>query len=87
MSVKFSPTALDEFFYLAKREKHVFKALKKIIEDTQRNGTGGLGKPEKLSGNLAGWWSKRLDDTNRMIFRIENGVVQITKCYTHYGEK
>ncbi|MCL1866634.1 MAG: type II toxin-antitoxin system YoeB family toxin [Oscillospiraceae bacterium] len=53
MSVKFSPTALDEFFCLAKREKRIFKALVKIIEDTQRNGIGGLGHPEQLSGNLS----------------------------------
>ena len=87
MSVKFSPTALEEFFYLAEREKRIFKALKKIIEDTQRNGTDGLGHPEALTGNLSGWWSKRLDDCNRMVFRIENNVIEISKCYTHYGEK
>ena len=87
MSVKFSPTALDEFFCLAKREKRIFKALVKIIEDTQRNGIGGLGHPEQLSGNLSGWWSKRLDEANRMVFRIEYDTVIISKCYTHYGDK
>jgi len=85
--VKFSPTALDEFFYIAEREKRIFKALKKIIEDTQRNGTEGLGHPEALSENLAGWWSKRLDDKNRMVFRIEDNVVEIIQCYTHYSDK
>ena len=87
MSVKFSPTALNEFFHLASREKHLFKSLKKIIEDTQRNGTGGLGHVEPLRGNLAGWWSKRVDDGNRMVFRIKDETVEIAKCYTHYGEK
>ena len=87
MSIKFSPNALEEFFYLAEREKKMFKGFKKIIEDTQRNGTGGLGHPESLSGNLAGWWSKHVDEGNRMVFRIVDEVVEIASCYTHYGEK
>ena len=86
MSVKFSPIALEEFFYLAEREKRVFKALKKIIEDTQRNGTGGLGHPEPLTGNFSGWWSKRIDDGNRMVFRVIDDTVEIIQCYTHYRE-
>ncbi|MCL1823169.1 MAG: Txe/YoeB family addiction module toxin [Oscillospiraceae bacterium] len=87
MSVKFSPTALNEFFYLAEREKRTFKALKKMIEDTQRNGISGLGHPEQLKENLSGWWSKRIDDGNRMVFRITDNVVEIIQCYTHYKEK
>jgi len=87
MSVKFSPNALEQFINLAEKEKRLFKALKKIIEDTQRNGTGGLGHPEQLSGNLVGWWSKHIDEKNRMVFRILNETVEIAECCTHYGDK
>jgi toxin YoeB len=87
MSVKFSPNALEQLFYLAEREKRVFKALKKIVEDTQRNGTGGLGHPEQLTGDLSGWWSKRIDEENRLVFRVVDGVIEIAECYTHYGDK
>ena len=87
MSVEFSPTALDEFLYLSEREKRIFKALKKIIEDTQRNGIGGLGHPERLKENLSGWWSKKVDEGNRMVFRIVNDTVEIAECYTHYRDK
>ena len=87
MSVKFSPNALEQFINLAEKEKRLFKALKKIIEDTQRNGTGGLGHPEQLSGNLVGWWSKHIDEKNRMVFRILNETVEVAECCTHYGDK
>jgi len=87
MSVKFSPNALEQFFYLAEREKRLFKSLKKIIEDTQRNGTGGLGHPEPLKENLSGWWSKHIDEKNRMVFRIVNDTVEVAECHTHYGDK
>ena len=91
MSVKFSPNALNQFFDVQERDKRLFKALKKIIEDTQRNGTAGLGHPEPLKENLSGLWSKRLNDGNRMVFRIvsENDfdVVEIAECRTHYSDK
>jgi len=87
MSVKFSPNALEQFFYLAEREKRLFKSLKKIIEDTQRNGTSGLGHPEPLKESLSGWWSKHIDEKNRMVFRIVNETVEIAECHTHYGDK
>jgi len=86
MSVKFSPNALKQFFYLAEREKRIFKSLKKTIEDTQRNGVEGIGRPEQLTGNLSGWWSKHIDDGNRMVFRISGETVEIAECYTHYND-
>ena len=87
MSVKFSPNVLEQLFYLAEREKRLFKGFKKIIEDTQRNGTSGLGHPEPLKGDLSGWHSKHIDDGNRVVFRIVNDVVEVAECYTHYQDK
>ena len=87
MSVKFSPNALEQFFMLAEREKRLFKTFKKIIEDTQRNGVNGLGHPEPLRGNLSGWFSKHIDEGNRIVFRIVNDVVEIAECYSHYQDK
>ncbi|MCL2050636.1 MAG: type II toxin-antitoxin system YoeB family toxin [Lachnospiraceae bacterium] len=57
------------------------------MEDTQRNGTGGLGHSEPLKENLSGWWSKKLDEGNRMVFRVTENTVEIAECYTHYGDK
>ncbi|MDR1065332.1 MAG: type II toxin-antitoxin system YoeB family toxin [Oscillospiraceae bacterium] len=89
MSVKFSPLALEQFFSVEESDKRLFRGLKKMITDIQRNGTGGLGHPEALSGNLAGWWSKQIDDANRLVFRITGApaIVEIAECCTHYGDK
>jgi toxin YoeB len=87
MSVKFSPLALEQFFFLAERDKRLFKSLLKIVKDTQRNGAGGLGHPEPLTGNLAGWWSKHIDEGNRMVFRVIDDMVEVSSCLTHYGNK
>ena len=86
MSVKFSPNALKQFFFLSEREKRLFKAFKKIVEDTQRNGMSGLGHPEPLKDNLSGWWSKHIDEKNRLVFRIVNDTVEIAECHTHYKD-
>ena len=87
MSVKFSPNALKQLFYLAQREKRLLKGFIKIIEDTQRNGIDGLGHPEPLKGNLSGWYSKRIDEGNRIVFRIVGEIVEVAECYMHYQDK
>lgn len=86
-SVKFSPNALKQLFYIAERDKKLFKNFKKIIEDTQRNGISGLGRPEPLKENLSGWYSKHIDEGNRIVFRIIDGIVEVSACYTHYQDK
>jgi len=73
-------------FSIAEQDKKLFKGLKKILKDTQRNGTDGLGHPHRLTGNLAGWWGKSIDDGNRLVFRIVNNTVEVAECGTHYGE-
>ena len=46
----------------------------------------GIGKPEPLKGDLSGWWSRRIDDTHRLVYRIRDGRVEIAQCRTHYGD-
>lgn len=47
----------------------------------------GLGKPEPLKGNLSGWWSRRIDESNRMVYKIENGMLLVAECRSHYSDK
>ena len=58
-----------------------------LIKDIERNGHNGLGSPEPLKGNLSGFWSRRIDKKNRLVYRIADNVIQIIQCRTHYGEK
>jgi len=63
----------------------VLKRLNDIIKDIERNGyNSGIGKPEPLKSNLSGWWSRRIDKENRIVYRIENGNLEITQCRGHY---
>ena len=61
------------------------KAYKGLIRDIERNNFDGIGKPEPLKGELSGFWSRRIDDTNRLVYRISNGVLEILSCRGHYN--
>lgn len=55
----------------------------KLLWD-ERDCYNGIGKPEPLKGNLSGWWSRRIDEANRIVYRIENGSIIIANCKGHY---
>ena len=67
--------------------KKTLKRINMLIKDIERNGHNGLGCPEPLKGNLSGFWSRRIDKKNRLVYRIVDNVIQIIQCRTHYGEK
>lgn len=78
--------AWDEYVEWQK-DKKTLKRINNLLKDIDRNGYNCIGKPEPLKGDKLGWWSVRIDEKNRLIFKIENEVVEITQCGTHYGEK
>ena len=57
------------------------------MTDINRNGYQCIGKPEPLKGNLTGYWSVRIDEKNRLVFRINETVLEIIECGSHYGDK
>ena len=60
------------------------KRINGIIKDIQRNSFEGIGKPEPLKNNLSGLWSKRIDDTNRIVYYEKEGIIYIVACRGHY---
>ena len=58
-----------------------------MIKDIDRNGYTGIGKPEPLSGNLAGFWSRRINDKDRLIYKIEGNNVYVLACRYHYEDR
>lgn len=60
------------------------KRINLLIKDIERNPFEGLGKPEPLKHDLSGFWSRRIDDQNRIVYRIKNDVLEISQCRTHY---
>ena len=57
------------------------------LRDIDRNGYEGIGKPERLSGDLSAYWSRRIDEANRIVYRIESDVIKIVQCGSHYRDK
>ncbi len=58
-----------------------------LLRDIERGYFEGIGKPESLKGNnLSGYWSRRIDDSNRLIYRINNGILEILSCKGHYED-
>lgn len=63
------------------------KKINRLLTDVDRNGYKCTGKPEALSGNLAGFWSVRIDEKNRIVFRIVGEQIEIIQCGSHYRDK
>lgn len=66
------------------QDKKIIKRINLLIKDIERNYYDGIGKLEPLKGNLSGWWNRRIDDTNRLVYRINNNILEIISCKTHY---
>lgn len=87
MRKEFSDDAWEDYIYWESQDKKTLKRINKLIEDIERNGYDGIGKPERLSENLSDYWSRRIDDKNRIVYRILNDTVQIIQCGSHYRDK
>ena len=87
MHKKFSERGFEDYMYWQTQDKKTLRRINNLLQDIDRNGYNCIGKPEPLKGELTGWWSVRIDEKNRLIFKIENEVVEITQCRSHYGEK
>ena len=86
-NLQFSENAWKDFSYWLNQDRRTLNRIMKLLADIQRNGYQGIGKPEPLSGDLSGYWSRRIDDKNRVVYRIENDIVSIIQCGSHYHDK
>lgn len=85
--IQFTDEAWEDFSYWLMQDKKTLKRILKLLEDIKRNGYEGIGKPEPLKGNLAPYWSRRIDDCNRIVYKVEDGIIKIVQCGSHYREK
>ena len=77
----------EQYLYWQTQDKKTLKKLNKLITDIDRNGNDGIGHPEPLKGNLSGWWSREIDEKNRLIYKIEDDCIKIYQCKNHYDDK
>lgn len=68
------------------QDKKILKRINILLHDIERNGYEGIGKPEPLKGELSGWWSRRIDNTHRLIYKIQDEKMIIANCYGHYAK-
>lgn len=79
--------AWAEYLLWQSLDKKKLKKINRLIEDIERNGYNCIGKPEPLRENLSGFWSVRIDEKNRLVFRILDGKLEIAQCGSHYHDK
>ena len=87
MIKSWSDDAWDDFCYWQKQDRKSLKRILALIKDIDRNGYTGIGKPELLREDLSGYWSRRIDDTNRIVYKISDDTIYIAQCGSHYRDK
>ena len=76
--------AWEEYLYWQTQDKKMLKRVNALIKDIRRSAFEGIGKPEPLKHNLSGWWSRRIDETNRIVYYEKDGIIHIVACRDHY---
>ena len=84
MKLVFADQAWEDYIYWQRQDKRMVERINKLIRETQREPFAGLGKPEPLKHALSGFWSRRLTDEHRMIYRIDGGALQVAQLLHHY---
>lgn len=85
--ITFTEAGFDDYKYWLKEDKKTLNRINALIEDIIRNGNSGIGKPEPLKNNYKGFWLRRIDDKNRLIYCIQGDMIIIIACRTHYQDK
>lgn len=78
--------AWEDYTYWQTQDKKTLKRINMLLKDIERENFYGIGKPEPLKGDLSGFWSRRIDDVNRLVYRIHDNVVEIVSCRGHYED-
>jgi len=83
-AIEFAPAAWEDFQYWQTQDKKTLKRILKLIDECARTPFEGSGKPEPLKHNLAGCWSRRIDESNRMVYTVGNDTLKIIQLRYHY---
>ena len=83
-NIVFMPKAWDDYLFWQSQDRKTLKRINQLVRDIERNGYDGIGKPEALMHEYSGWWSRRIDEQNRLVYRIACNQVFIASCRSHY---
>ncbi|MDO5086362.1 Txe/YoeB family addiction module toxin [Vandammella animalimorsus] len=84
--ISFHPQAWDDYLWWQQHDRQVLRKLNRLIRDIQRDPFGGIGKPEALKNELSGFWSRRITDEHRVVYRMEGEELVIAQCRGHYDD-
>jgi len=85
-AIRFVPDAWDAYLYWHDQDKKTLKRLNLLITAAARDPFVGIGKPEPLRGKLSGYWSRRIDEANRLVYRANDAELVIIACRFHYDD-
>jgi toxin YoeB len=77
----------NDYLHWQTEDKKVLKKINSLIKDIERSPYEGIGKPEPLKHDLSGWWSRQIDEINRIVYRLKEGNLEISQCKGHYDDK
>ena len=78
--------AWEDYLYWQKQDKKTLKRINELLRDIERDPFGGIGKPEPLKHKRQGYWSRRINLTDRLVYRVVNGQIEIAACRSHYED-
>ena len=84
MRLLWEDRAWEDYLYWQTQDKKTLKKINDLLKDIQRNVYEGIGKPEPLKGDLSGFWSRRIDEANRIVYYEQDGIIFIISCKGHY---
>ena len=84
MTICFHPHAWDDYLFWQKTDRKTLRRINELIRAIQRDPFKGIGKPEPLRGNWAGFWSRRIDREHRLVYTVDMDQLLIAQCRFHY---
>lgn len=88
MKLLWDDRAWDEYCEWQKQDKKTLNRINQLLKSIRRTPTQGIGKPEPLKGDMSHWWSRRIDECNRIVYRqMDEATVVIASCKNHYQQK
>ncbi|MBQ3427699.1 MAG: Txe/YoeB family addiction module toxin [Clostridia bacterium] len=86
MNKIFTDNGWADYLYWQGEDKKTLKKINDLLKDIERNGNTGKGKPEPLTGDLSGFWSRRINEKDRLVYRVTNDTISILSCRYHYSK-
>ncbi len=86
MRLTWLPNGLKDYLHWQETDRKILQRVNELIKDTERNPFTGIGKPEPLKNNLKGWWSRRITQEHRLIYKAENASLLIMQCRFRYDD-